>query len=149
MQNWHLLYNTESGQSVSIGTVIADPLPEGITALPLTDEQGEGLQNGTLIWDAASRTLIPTPPPAVTAEEAVAAYFSPYQIAALSRLEMALLQAGKPLGPAMTAAKQWLESVMLAWAMDPTPQESFGQPQASFAEASSEAVAGLQANPET
>jgi hypothetical protein len=79
----------------------------------------------------------------MTAEQAVSAYFSPYQIAALSRFEMALLQAGKPLGVKMTAAKQWLEGVMLAWAMNPTPQESFGQPQASFEEASAEAVADL------
>jgi hypothetical protein len=146
MQNWHLLYNTATGQSVSIGTVIADPLPEGITALPLTDEQGEGLQNGTLIWDEETRALMPTPAPTVTAEEAVSAYFSPYQIAALSRLEMALLQAGKPLGPAMTAAKTWLEGVMLAWAMKPTPAPaaSFGQSQATFEQASAEAVASLQ-----
>jgi hypothetical protein len=145
MQNWHLLYNTTTGASVSIGTVIADPLPAGITALPLTDAEGEGLQNGTLIWDAATRSLIPTPPPVITAEEAVSAYFSPYQIAALSRLEMALLQAGRPLGPKMTAAKQWLEGVMLSWATSPTPApaESFGVPQASFAEASGEAVGDL------
>jgi hypothetical protein len=144
MQNWHILYNTATGQSVSIGTVIADPLPAGITALPLTDEQGEGLQNGTLKWDEETRTLVPTPTPTVTAEEAVSAYFSPYQIAALSRLEMALLQGGKPLGPAMTAAKTWLEAVMLAWALNPTPQESFGQPGATFEQASAEAVASLQ-----
>jgi hypothetical protein len=143
MQNWHLLYNTTTGQSVSIGTVIADPLPAGITALPLTDEQGEGLQNGSLIWDAANRSLIATPPPTVTAEEAVAVYFSPYQIAALSRLEMALLQAGKPLGVKMSACKQWLESVMLGWALDPTPKESFGSPAASFEQASAEAVTDL------
>jgi hypothetical protein len=152
MQNWHLLYNTTTGQSVSIGTVIADPLPEGITALPLTDAEGEGLQNGSLIWDAASRTLIATPPPAVTAEEAVSQYFSAYQIAALQRLEMALMQAGKPLGPKMTAAKNWLESVMLGWAMNPTPAPaaSFGSPAASFEEASAEAVADLSTpNPET
>jgi hypothetical protein len=146
MQNWHILYNTTTGQSVSIGTVIADPLPAGITALPLTDKQGEGLQNGTLKWDEETRTLVPTPTPTVTAEEAVSAYFSPYQIAALSRLEMALLQANKPLGPAMTAAKTWLEGVMLAWAMNPTPApaESYGQPQATFEQASAEAVAALQ-----
>ena len=145
MQNWHLRYTTTTGESVSIGTVIADPLPEGITALPLTDEQGEGLQNGTLIWDAATRTLIPTPPPVITAEEAASAFFSPYQIAALQRLEMALLQAGKPLGPAMTACKQWLETVMLGWAMNPTPAPatSFGQPAASFEQASAEAVTDL------
>jgi hypothetical protein len=144
--NWHLLYNTTTGQSVSIGTVIADPLPAGITAQPLTDEQGEGLQNGSLIWDAASRTLIPTPPPTVTAEEAVSAFFTPYQTIALQRLELALMSANKPLGPKMTAAKEWLESVMLGWAMNPTPapQESFGQPQATFEEASAEAVGDLQ-----
>jgi hypothetical protein len=92
--------------------------------------------------------VIPPPPvPYVatfTAEQVVSQYFSAYQIAALQELRMALAQAGKPLGPKMTAAKTWLEGVMLSWAMDPTPQESFGQPQATFAEASSEAVAGLQ-----
>ncbi len=81
----------------------------------------------------------------VTAEEAVSQYFSPYQTLALQRFEMALLQAGKPLGPKMTACKQWLETVMLSWAASPTPApaESFGQPQATFAEASGEAVADL------
>jgi hypothetical protein len=94
--------------------------------------------------------VIPPPPvpyvEKVTAEQAVAQYFSAYQIAALQRLEMSLLQANKPLGPKMTAAKNWLESVMLGWAMNPTPapQESFGQPQASFEQASAEAVAALQ-----
>ena len=100
--------------------------------------------------------VIPPPPTPyvekVTAEQAVAKYYSAYQIAALQRLEMALLQAGKPLGPKMTAAKQWLEGVMLSWAANPTPalQESFGQPQASFEEASAEAVQDLASpNPET
>jgi len=93
------------------------------------------------VW--ADGSWVVPPAATFTAEEAVSAHFSPYQIAALSRLEMALLQAGKPLGPKMTAAKQWLESVMLAWAVDPTPQESFGEPQATFAEASAEAVSDL------
>jgi hypothetical protein len=82
----------------------------------------------------------------MTAEEAVSEHFSPYQIAALQRFEMALLQAGKPLGPKMSACKTWLETVMLSWAASPTPApaESFGQPQATFAEASAEAVQALQ-----
>jgi hypothetical protein len=86
------------------------------------------------------------PPVAVlTAEQAVSAFFTPYQTIALQRLELALMTANKPLGPKMTAAKNWLESVMLGWAMNPTPapQESFGQPQASFEEASGEAVGDL------
>jgi hypothetical protein len=98
--------------------------------------------DGTLIFEQEYPDL---PAPQITAEEAVSQYFSAYQIAALSRLEMALLQAGKPLGPKMTAAKQWLETVMLSWAASPTPApvESFGVPQATFAEASSEAVSNL------
>jgi hypothetical protein len=86
------------------------------------------------------------PPVALmTAEEAVAQYFSPYQTLALQRFEMALLQAGKPLGVKMQAAKTWLESVMLSWAMNPTPAPaaSYGSPAASFEEASAEAVTDL------
>jgi hypothetical protein len=93
--------------------------------------------------------VIPPPPvPYVatfTAEQIVSQYFSAYQIAALQELRMALAQAGKPLGPKMTAAKQWLESVMLGWAMNPTPAPaaSFGSPAASFEQASAEAVTDL------
>lgn len=81
-----------------------------------------------------------------TAEQIVSQHFSAYQIAALQRLEMALLQAGKPLGPQMTAAKTWLESVMLGWAMNPVPQPAaaFGEPGVSFEAASVEAVSQLQ-----
>jgi hypothetical protein len=81
----------------------------------------------------------------LTAEEAVSKFFTPYQTIALQRFEMALMTAGKPLGPKMTAAKQWLESVMLAWAVSPVaaPADAFGQPQATFPEASAEAVADL------
>jgi hypothetical protein len=86
------------------------------------------------------------PAPTFTAEQIVSQYFSAYQIAALQRLEMALLQAGKPLGPAMSAAKTWLESVMLGWAMNPVaaPATAFGEPSVTFEQASAEAVAGLQ-----
>jgi hypothetical protein len=88
------------------------------------------------------------PPVALmTAEEAVAQYFSPYQTLALQRFEMALMQASKPLGPKMSACKQWLESVMLGWAMNPVaaPAESFGSPAGgvTFEQASAEAVADL------
>jgi hypothetical protein len=80
-----------------------------------------------------------------TAEQIVSQYFSPYQIAALSRLEMALMQANKPLGTAMTAAKTWLEGVMLGWAVDPTakPAAAYGVPSVTFETASAEAVSDL------
>lgn len=90
-------------------------------------------------------------PPAATftAEQIVSQYFSAYQIAALQRLEMSLLQANKPLGPQMTAAKTWLESVMLGWAMNPVsaPAAAYGVPSVTFEQASAEAVSNL--NPES
>jgi hypothetical protein len=98
------------------------------------------------VWTQDGAWSVP-PVALVTAEQAVSQYFSAYQIAALQRLEMALLQANKPLGPKMTAAKNWLESVMLGWAMNPVPapQESFGAPSGgvTFEQASAEAVADL------
>jgi hypothetical protein len=113
----------------------------------LTEEQVKTAIEAALPVD--TNYVIPPPPvPYVetfTAEQVVAKYFSAYQIAALQRLEMALLQAGKPLGPKMTACKAWLEGVMLGWAMNPTPAPaaSFGQPAASFEQASAEAVTDL------
>ena len=130
--NWHLLYNTTTGQSVSIGTVIADPLPAGITALPLTDEQGEGLQNGTLIWDAASRTLIPTPPPSVTAEEFLASVgLAGDRQPALLYLRLNLQAAGKT-SPELDALEAYLAGILDTFATDPSPRSDWPQPPITF-----------------
>jgi hypothetical protein len=134
-------------------------VPEGQSVVPLVkiEKPAEGTWEPNVVWfdDRVERQWVvgtPAPVPTYTAEQIVSQYFSPYQIAALQRLEMALLQAGKPIGVKMTAAKQWLEGVMLAWAMNPTPAPaaSFGSPAASFEEASAEAVQDLASpNPET
>jgi hypothetical protein len=114
-----------------------DPATQRLEKTEAIDTQAQTVTRG---W-----SVVEIEPPTVTAEQAVSQYFSAYQIAALQELRMALMTAGKPLGPKMTAAKQWLETVMLGWAMNPTPapQESFGQPQATFEEASGEAVGDL------
>jgi hypothetical protein len=127
-------------------------VPEGQAVVPLVKiPKPEGAWEPNVVWfeDRVERQWVagtPAPVATYTAEQVVSQYFSAYQIAALQELRMALAQAGKPLGPKMTACKQWLETVMLSWAASPTPApaESFGQPQASFAEASAEAVGGLQ-----
>jgi hypothetical protein len=128
-------------------------VPEGESVVPLVkiSKPQQGAWEPNVVWfaDRVERQWVegtPAPVATYTAEQVVSQYFSAYQIAALQRLEMALLQAGKPLGVKMTAAKQWLETVLLSWAASPTPApaEAFGQPQASFEEASAEAVAGLQ-----
>jgi hypothetical protein len=126
----HLRYNTQT-RTETDETVIATLVRKG--------------------WEVFTPDPVVEVPPLLTAEQAVSAYFSPYQTLALQRFEMALLQAGKPLGPKMSACKQWLESVMLGWAMNPTfaPAASFGSPAGgvTFEQASAEAVADLSSNP--
>jgi hypothetical protein len=146
MQNWHLLYNTTTGQSVSIGTVIADPLPAGITALPLTDEQGEGLQNGLLKWDEETRTLIPTPPPAMSAAEWVdAQQFSGNRTTTMLYLKLQLDAAGKSSAK-LASVQAWLDGMIVAGVTQPEERRS-DWPAApySFEEASGEALAILAA----
>ena len=127
-------------------------VPEGQTVVPLVKipKPEQGAWEPNLVWfnDRVERQWIagtPAPAPTFTAEQIVSQYFSAYQIAALQRLEMALLAANKPLGPAMTAAKTWLEAVMLGWAINPVaaPAAAFGEPSVSFEQASAEAVARL------
>jgi hypothetical protein len=127
-------------------------VPEGQTVVPLVKipKPEQGAWEPSVVWfeDRVERQWVagtPAPVPTYTAEQIVSQYFSAYQIAALQELRMALAQAGKPLGPKMTACKTWLESVMLGWALDPTPKESFGIPAATFEEASAEAVTDLAA----
>jgi hypothetical protein len=143
MQNWHLLYNSTTGESVSIGTVIADPLPAGITALPLTDEQGEGLQNGALIWDAASRTLIPTPPPAVTAEEHLESVgLGGARQPTLLYLRQSLTAAGKTCAE-LDAVEQYLQQILTMFAADPSPRNDWPNPSVTFEAAVQSAMQAL------
>jgi hypothetical protein len=139
MQNWHLLYNTTTGRSVSIGTVIADPLPEGITALPLTDEQGEGLQNGSLIWDAASRTLIPTPPPSMLAEE----FLESVGLGGNRQPTLLYLRQAGAVSAKLDATEAFLNTVLAMFAADPAPRSDWPAPSFTFEEVVAEAVSSL------
>ena len=83
------------------------------------------------------------PPVATYSPEAwTAIHFSAMQVSALQRFEMALMQAGKPLGPLMTALKVWMEGMLVA-SVDVTAR-TFDAPPCSYEQASAEAVAGLQ-----
>jgi len=139
MQNWHLLYNTATGASVSIGTVIADPLPADLTALPLTDEQGEGLQNGSLKWDEATRTLVPTPPPAVTAEE----FLASVGLGGNRQPTLLYLRQAGAVSPKLDATEAYLNQVLAMFAADPAPRSDWPAPVHSFEETVAEAVASL------
>ena len=158
------LYNTQTAKLLPWPRIDEEPvvgLDAHLLEMTVTQEPQPAYDPATQrlekteVIDTEARTVtrgwsvVEMPPATVTAEEAVSQFFSAYQIQALARLEMALLQAGKPLGPAMTAAKTWLESVMLGWAVSPVaaPAAAYGVPSVSFEQASAEAVSSLNSQP--
>jgi hypothetical protein len=143
MNNWHILYNTATGASVSIGTVIADPLPASITALPLTDEQGESLQNGSLIWDAATRSLIATPPPKQTAEEHLESVgLGGNRQPTLLYLRQSLTAAGKSCAE-LDAVEAYLQQILTMFAANPAPSNDWPNPSVTFEAAVQSAMTAL------
>ena len=53
-----------NGQPVSIGTVIADPLPNGLTAVALSDTDAANLLTGGWQWNPATLAVDIEPAPA-------------------------------------------------------------------------------------
>lgn len=128
---------TDDWQAPQIIPLVKLPQPE------------QGAWEPNVVWfdDRVERQWVagtPAPLPTYTPEAWTSMHFSPMQVSALQRFEMALMQAGKPLGPLMTALKAWLEGMLVA-SIDPTPR-TFDAPPCSYEQASAEAVAGLQAS---
>ncbi len=124
-------------------------VPEGQTVVPLVKipKPEQGAWEPSVVWfaDRVERQWVegaPAPVPVYSPETWTSLHFSPMQVSALQRFEFALQQANKPLGPNMSALKTWMEGMLVA-SVDPTPR-TFDAPPCSYAEASAEAVAGLQ-----
>jgi hypothetical protein len=64
-EQWYVVCD-EAGNSVSIGTVVADPLPAGMTANALSAEDAGALLSGAGAWDAGSLSVQPIPVPVPT-----------------------------------------------------------------------------------
>ena len=56
----YLLHDTD-GQAVSIGTVLADPMPNHLTVVELDDTDADLLAAGRGIWDAATLSVVTKP----------------------------------------------------------------------------------------
>lgn len=67
-EQWYVVVD-ESGNAVSIGTVLADPMPDGLAAVLLSDADVNAFNAGG-VWDAATRSVIVPPPPVPDAVEA-------------------------------------------------------------------------------
>jgi hypothetical protein len=68
---WYVVCD-ETGNSVSLGTVVADPLPAGLTAVALSGSEADALLSGTGAWDAVSLSVQPVAaavPASVTARQ--------------------------------------------------------------------------------
>ena len=52
----YAVFRVADGSLVSTGTVVADPLPAGLSARPLTDQESAWLATGG-VWDVTTRTV--------------------------------------------------------------------------------------------
>lgn len=50
-----------TGEAFSFGTIVADPLPDGMASRPLSDIEAAMLADGTGIWDASTLSIIARP----------------------------------------------------------------------------------------
>lgn len=66
---WWIICDAD-GRSVSVGTVVADPLPEGLVAVALSDEDSALIRDGRGVWDEATRSVVALPVPVPESVEA-------------------------------------------------------------------------------
>lgn len=57
----YAIHQTTTGELVSVGTIVADPLPAGLTSVALSDPDYVALRDNTGIWDTAVRAVVPNP----------------------------------------------------------------------------------------
>jgi hypothetical protein len=55
------LIRDEAGEAVSIGTVLADPMPEHLTVVDLDQADADLLAAGRGLWDAATLSVVVKP----------------------------------------------------------------------------------------
>ena len=58
MANWQAVYRLSTGELISLGTVIADPLPRGMATVDL----GATRPEGRITWNPRSLRFDPSPP---------------------------------------------------------------------------------------
>jgi hypothetical protein len=58
---WFVVIDRDTGEAVSVGTVVADPLPPEFVALPLSEADADALNKGRGLWDSATRSVVMRP----------------------------------------------------------------------------------------
>lgn len=66
MALWFAVYEKESGNLVSVGTVLTDPMPEHLAVSEIGDREDANELHEKYEWDSANRQFVEKPPaPAV------------------------------------------------------------------------------------
>jgi hypothetical protein len=60
-ESWFAVIQCDTGEAYSVGTDIADPMPPGLVAVPLSDADADALNRGRGYWDATSRSVVMRP----------------------------------------------------------------------------------------
>lgn len=134
MDTWNLVYDTATGQGVSLGTVLANPLPANLTALELSEQQSTAILSGAMVWDAATLSLIPTPRHFVTAIEHLESvgFGSNFQ-PTLLYLRLNLAAANKSCVE-LSAVESYLQGILTIFAQDQNPRNDWAMPPFTFDE---------------
>jgi hypothetical protein len=141
MENWSIVYETSTGQAVSAGTVLTDPLPSHLSAFTMTPEQSEAFLAGLLCWDAGTRDLVEMPRPSVSAIEhlesvGMGADYQP----TLIYLRIKLNAANKTCVE-LDDLESYLQNILTMFAIDQSPRNDWSMPPIAF---NSVVVAALQ-----
>jgi hypothetical protein len=60
---WHVVYDSATGDACSIGSGPVGFLPSGLAAASITDDQADAILSGDSRWDSATRAVVPIVPP--------------------------------------------------------------------------------------
>lgn len=66
---WSIVIRRDTAEAYSIGTVLADPMPPELVAVPLSAVDAAAINAGRAYWDAASRSVVMRPPSEWPADE--------------------------------------------------------------------------------
>jgi len=71
-ETWYIVYESDTGKCVSIGTIVADPLPSNLSVVSLSEGDSSMLLNGKAYWNEATLSVIenvPVVPETITARQ--------------------------------------------------------------------------------
>ena len=57
--SWYIVVRKDTGEAYSIGSQLADPLPDEFDAVTLSPAEAAALMSGQSKWDAGLRQVVP------------------------------------------------------------------------------------------